>query len=134
MDASNSSNIRTLISDGNLEDLLSALEPDRREDYVVVCPDMRGDNDPIVLAQVGRALLVCIDNSVQIRVHGHPEDEDDACWLDIVRKTQERVTGFNSVALMLRDSESAQGMLQAGMPLPMVAAFHNVDLSVLETM
>jgi hypothetical protein len=132
MDTNN--NIRTLVSTGEVAGLITSLDPERREDYVLLNPDTNGPDSAVTIAMVGQAVMVMSGREVVIRLHDHSPEDNDQCWQGGVEQTGASVAAHNAVAIQLRENGTAQEMLHAGAPLPLVGLLTGVDLSPLLVM
>lgn len=107
---------------GDLYAWVATLDADRREDFAVISPDAREDDETLVWLLVGRVgILVSPDGTAQLRVHDHPETEDVECWERIAGEMRDAIAEHNGRAIIMRRNPEVQQLIQAGMPPAMAA-------------
>lgn len=109
-------NIRTLLSNGDIQAILATLGTDRREDFQVA-DLMGGPPGTITIAQVGRTLITVMPDGVaQVKVHRHDASGDAECWDRLVAEATTMVEQHNAQAQAVAVNPMAQMLLALGAP------------------
>ena len=118
---STNGSIRDMLSKGDVRAILDMLDMDRREEYTLRSINVNVADGTVVIAQIGRAMIVADQHSTQITVHGHDEADDDECWEHLTTSTARDIDAHNVLADGIRADVGAQRLLSAGASEEMVA-------------